>query len=393
MGDNSSADTLTLANVLEADVRELRKISLIFSDQNPLQVYTNALISYLKGDLLELEKNLFESSELQEGEHVKELIKIRLAIRKNQEIDKEFYQKQMPSELWNAEYLFVLAMWNEVCGNDSIAKDFYLKAQKGFFKNGALRKAAKSYHNALACLSRIEPNIRLVTEYQEAAALAKEAGDNITEAAALNNLSREFQLMKAHRAALQYANDAILLLRRSAYGSYNFYASLCHRCQIHLELEQYGEAALDFEEACASKFPEITQSLSVLRTWFQNLGLKVSSASELESRSSSYPDSILPSWRERLSSGVMTTKDLLTAQENQVLEILTHGPQDKFELIEKLWGTEESFFDLENRLKQLLYRLRKKRPDLINFQDGKYILVENVHRLNLGEMGKKKSPT
>jgi hypothetical protein len=41
-----------------------------------------------------------------------------------------------------------------------------------------------------------------------------------------------------------------------------------------------------------------------------------------------------------------------------------------------MYGTRLSLDVTENRLKNLLNRIRKKRPDLIVFEDGKYRIVD-----------------
>jgi hypothetical protein len=78
-------------------------------------------------------------------------------------------------------------------------------------------------------------------------------------------------------------------------------------------------------------------------------------------------------WDERLGE-----KDAprLTKLEQRVLELLNEGSKTKMELIESLYGDRLSQSVTQNRLHNLMSRLRKRFPELIRFDDGKYFLTE-----------------
>lgn len=65
----------------------------------------------------------------------------------------------------------------------------------------------------------------------------------------------------------------------------------------------------------------------------------------------------------------------LTPLEAKVMELLAEGSKDRFELMEALYGNSISLGLLENRLKNLLSRLKAKCPGQIIFENGKYRLV------------------
>lgn len=69
---------------------------------------------------------------------------------------------------------------------------------------------------------------------------------------------------------------------------------------------------------------------------------------------------------------------ILTKQEAHLIGTLEkHGPQSKFQLIEILFGENIDIFSGENRLKNLLSRIRQKAPDSILFKEGSYYLSKH----------------
>ncbi|MNL58796.1 hypothetical protein D3C87_1824650 [compost metagenome] len=62
--------------------------------------------------------------------------------------------------------------------------------------------------------------------------------------------------------------------------------------------------------------------------------------------------------------------------EDRLVCLVSCRPRDKFEIIDDLYGEKIDFDAAENRLKNLLNRLRKKRPGLIQLIDGRYHIVD-----------------
>jgi hypothetical protein len=65
----------------------------------------------------------------------------------------------------------------------------------------------------------------------------------------------------------------------------------------------------------------------------------------------------------------------LVGDELRVKEILSLSSHSFYELLEKVYRTEESIDKLINRLKNLLGRVRKKRPHRLHYREGKYYWV------------------
>lgn len=72
----------------------------------------------------------------------------------------------------------------------------------------------------------------------------------------------------------------------------------------------------------------------------------------------------------------ITEPSIFSEGEMKLLNILKSEKLDKFALIERLYGPHLDFFAAENRLKNLIFRIRKKQNNLIVCQDGYFILVD-----------------
>jgi len=367
--------------ILESSALELEKVLMSLIPESPIYFYTRVLFLYLNGRNSELSE-MIESHASQKSQSELWALLLLLAetrqhIRLHTQLSQaahELFQNIESTSYdiaWKGEANFVLAIYSEVHKEDERALSFYKAAQKHFFSAGLLKKSAKAFHNAVACESRINPERKLIPEYFQASQLAIEAQDWGTAGTALNNISREYQLMKAPEAALKYASQALEYLKKDSYGTYHFYNTLCHRCHLNLTLGYHSAALLDYQEACVARFPEIQALLPKLQNWLESVGIE-----SLTQKDSSENEYLRPTWRER-SALILSEKNKLSEQESHVLQALLSGPQSRHDLIEKLWGNSVDFFSLENRLKQILHRIRKKSPTLLGFNEGKYFIVDS----------------
>jgi len=372
---------MDLKSILESSPYELNLIIPSLSQNSINGTYARILKSYFLGRTEEL-AGVSREIEAQSKSHVaNELLSAiqYLCILRIKIIDPTFslelnlpnfddtISKELPNELLG-EMHFVYAMYLEGLNNDQNSKDHYLEAQKLFFENHCPRKAAKSFHNSIACESRIRPNQRLLPEYQIAANMAFDAGDMLTAAAALNNLSREYHLMGAKELSLKTADESIELFRKSAFGNYSYHLALCHRAQLHLELQNLPLARLDIQEASMSQIPTVQAAVDKLKSWMPN--------TQREPSDSKKNTPLIRTWSERSKNGLSQKK--LSEQENKLIESLREGPVDRFDLILKMWGPSIDPLDADNRLKQVFHRLRKKRKDIVGFLNSKYFILESA---------------
>ena len=83
-----------------------------------------------------------------------------------------------------------------------------------------------------------------------------------------------------------------------------------------------------------------------------------------------------PTWLERLAEE--RTGELMTDLEDRMIALLSSKPRDKYMLIEDLYGDRIALDAAENRLKNLLNRLRKKMPGKILLDNGFYKIADGV---------------
>lgn len=82
--------------------------------------------------------------------------------------------------------------------------------------------------------------------------------------------------------------------------------------------------------------------------------------------------------RGRISTSLQSGDQLAvhyTSLERRVIDALADGPKTKYELTLLVFGCKGNQLSLENRLKQILFRVRKKTPGLIELRDQKYVMV------------------
>jgi hypothetical protein len=89
------------------------------------------------------------------------------------------------------------------------------------------------------------------------------------------------------------------------------------------------------------------------------------------------PDAMEVSSRERLMAHQKGSElEQLTALESRLIQLLSDGRKTKYDLIERLYESSIDFSSREARFKNVLSRLKKKRPGLIVLDEGYYRISE-----------------
>jgi len=183
--------------------------------------------------------------------------------------------------------------------------------------------------------------------------------------------ARSKVILGAYDVALVYSQLALEHLE-AEYGSLHYGLSLANRCHTYLLMGREYEANLDFQKALSITHVEVQGALEVL--------------TRMRSGNIAYDDAfnhpLIPTWRERYQeflknagvSGGQFPK--LSELEQKVVGLLSKEPMSKHSLIQEIYGIEIDFFAAENRLKNLLNRLRQKIPGSFIFSDGHYRLVD-----------------
>ena len=335
-------------------------------------LYISVLVNYLQSSISNLKTSV---DQLLENESPLALIaSIRLKIRTKELVlaDLNDYNEAIKNEscdmfLGEAYFVAGYGAWTIGCFDEAIA--YYDKSKKHLKACGAHKKALKVAQNLLATKTCIDPELKCIPEYHSIYVEAKKLKDFATCGLVLMNISREYQKLGALTLALRTANQAIVFFKKEV-GTLHYYLALAHRAHIHLQMKSHLALA-DIEECLTSDFQEVRQAISVLEkieTQAENLAVA--------------PTVLNPTWRDRLSSYRKETAvdAKFHEAEEKVFAILARGAKDKFELIQELYGDKIDFNSAENRLKNLLFRIRKKSPDLIKLLHGKYQLTDPERR-------------
>jgi hypothetical protein len=371
---------VSLEKIIQARIEELLEYRYLPIESEFAAMYLDVLLPYLKGDVDELRSRVKALRQMDQDELLP-VAELRLQIREGR-LDPHFADSvaraasaEGTSPLWRGECAFVAAMAYEQMGDHQKCKDLYLRASQLLEQGGASRKSVRALQNHVAEESRLFPQKRLIPDYNYVYRKAKKVRDYGVAGMALMNISREYQLLKAHSAALKFANRALAYAERER-GSRCFYLILAHRCHVLMEMGRREEAKLDFDELKAAPFPEVKAVMEVLTKLFFDPSISLTDGS------------ILPAnWSERLketeapdqAGSLHKIESIRPAElETTLIQLLDERPRDKFELVSALYGDQIGFVVAENRLKNLLNRVRKKSPGAIVLENGCYRLVQDT---------------
>ncbi|MCM2323571.1 MAG: hypothetical protein NDJ90_09960 [Oligoflexia bacterium] len=376
--NRESPDLHAWLKVIQATQAELREL-LLFGELSPsLRLYASTIKAFLNYDVEALESCVTEAAAHTHAfQALPLLIRIRRDLRLRQ-IDaksvEELTHVAATFDFLRGEALFVAAMGYESILDHARAKALYREASALFRNVGADRKAVKSALNCVVSESRLFSEKKLMADYHFLYKEAKRVGEFGTAGVCLLNISREYQKLGAFSAALKYCNRA-LALHQKELGTITYFLTLAHRCHLLFQLDRRHEALLDHEQCQNCEFPQVQAALQVVE--------KLISGEQGQVRDipveSGLEKHLTPTWKERLL-GIQseTRRPELGALENKVIELLSEKPSEKWELMDALYGTALSADTREARLKALIFRLRKKRPGLILFKDGKYLISDGV---------------
>ena len=378
---------------LDLHFLEFLRTSTDYESCEVLKKYSKVLMLYLKGESDELNNYLksMENSNTSEAESedrfLFEISRLRLNIRRKI-VDRETvmcflknHTYMFQREPWRGEIHFVAALAFESIGDFQSAKDQYTQASQFLRKSGALKKSIKALFNSLIMEKKQNPEKRFITEYRILIKKIQSVVCPDVLGVAYHNLSREYELIGALDTALKYINKSIDLLESHDYGGLNYYLAIAHRCQILLLSGFHQEAQMDFELASAAPFTEIKNSLSAIYC-IQNVLLNKNEKDQLQNMVQYLTDietKVSPIWKERIylfkslfKKNKHDQQFNLTQTESELISALATSPKDKGELIHLMYGERVDYSSAENRLKVLMSRLKRKKPELIVFQDGKY---------------------
>ncbi len=391
-------NTPTLTAILDMNSSSLFEARTCLPNDSLLRAYAEFLYAYMKVDTLGMRQSLsmIAESKVEESDQISEqtialaVADLRLAIR-TQTIERESIDQLLHLEIkdpaWRAEVIGVAAMAFSKLGENAKSQDHYQLAMPLFEELGARRKSLRCLMNYFVAESRIHPEKNLLVDYLHIAQRAASINDNEIAGLAQLHISREHKKTGALAVALEHCDQAIELMKEES-GSIHFDHAILHRAQLLLDLNRHHEAMIEIERARTSGFTETQSALKVLE------GLASEQARVAIGQNENVAKLLSPMWRERLE-GNNKGQNLainLTPSESQVLNFITEKPRDKFEIISYLYSGESGSELLEDRLKNILMRLRKKLPGFILVDQGKYRIADEVFHRRINDRDTQRQP-
>lgn len=354
-----------LSRLIEASVEELLRMEL---EELPahLEFYRQTLLLFHRGDTEGLGRHLKKTDSLTGHPHAEivclcsELRRQILAGKPDVALMNRLASNAVPSQ-WRGEACVLVAYAWELHEDFESALRLHKKAALWLTKIGAHGKSLRARSNMIANLSNVEPERRLIPEYLYLNREAARLGQWNVVATTFLNVSREYQAMGAFGVALRYCGQAIEACASDLEGQIYFLAIL-HRAHLYFQTGRPLDARADLELASTSDFPVVNAAHAELR---KILG---EAAGAEETR-------LAPlTWKNRAEKDGKIQR--LSAVEEKLIAYLAEKPRSKFEIADHLWGADTHPLTAENRLKNLIHRVRKKAPGLIVFEQETYFLSD-----------------
>lgn len=362
------------ADLLDASLEKLTSLALAGLPDS-LEAYRRVLFAFLSGDTAALEVETEKVRNEPDFPFLVEFTTFRRDYLRESLSEKRVEEFSASAaaghELWAGEHFMLLAAAEEQRARTAQAQRLYERAAAAYAAMGARGKALRAQFNSVTLLGHLDPKKTLIQEnfflYRE----AKRLHQPIVMAPALQNISREYQKMGALRMALKYATMAVAASAEDIRGHLYFLA-VVHRAHVLHDLGRHAEAEMDLEEARTSAFPSVKAACAALDSLVQG-------------RATAAP-SLTRSWQERVAEFAKKSRRVtLSDHEERLLQFVSAEPRTKFELVSHLFGDRLDPFAAENRLKNLVYRIRQKLPGLLLLENERYFLADR------GSGGKRKS--
>lgn len=339
----------------------------------PVLFYAQYMAAFMSGDLEKMQALMAEMDRKLPAD-LQELVHLRLKLRTKQITlqDIELATARVYTDVLEAEKYFVISRAWEHHGREELSIKTAMQASALYKKFQCPKKSLRSFYNSVVAESRLTPYKNFISEYQTVIKLSREVKDDAFAGMALNMLSREYQIVGLLDKALECAEEGLQLLENER-GSIHHFTSLLQKAHLLIELKRVDQALPLLTESKMASFPEVRAIRTLLectldpaKTWPE----------ELEKY-------LLPTWRERLPDLLRMNQISQEAQEApsslefKVLKLLWSGPVAKWDLIERIYPEETDSTLSENRFKNLVARLRKKFPNVLQFHDGQYFIKIN----------------
>jgi tetratricopeptide (TPR) repeat protein len=366
-----------IQRLIEANVEQLLAFDLEEPVSPGLEFYRQVLLAFHRGDLRALDRFIADlgADQLELLQEIPALL-VMTHLRSHilsKKAEKSFLEDSAARHCrgpWAGEVCILLAAAYETLEDFPAALKFHKEAARELLKIGAKGKSLRARSNAVANLSNLEPERKLIPEYFYLFREAKKLKQTNIMATNLLNLSREYQKIGALRLALKFCNRALAVSKENFGG---LIESLCivHRGHLNLNLGRIVDARADLEQIRNSDFAVVKSAAVVLEKM-----LKVKQDEEPYHEAEKQ---ILRTWQERLdefTGDPQSKRTTLSSNEERLIQFLSEKSRQKFEITDYLYGADLHPFKAENRLKNLIHRVCTKCPGLIYYENDHYFLAD-----------------
>lgn len=351
--------SITLMNVeelnllLKMSLTELNLYRFNFKDSFCFN-YAEGLIYYLEGNVDQLQNKIHfiqkTSLELSEKKLLLQLLTLRLQVRNKQpEIDniltlKKLLYDQVSSPALQGEIHFILGMAFEELGNDYLSSEHYNHSYQIFEQAKIAAKSMKALHNYIASQSRIPEfkNRNYISEYKHLYLLCLKQKDFLTAGTCLTNVGMEQMNLKLLNEAKHTFERALKLLENNI-TSHQYYLTLLKYTETIKQLNQIHNYQYLKNLIITNPFPDLNILTEIVLKYFD--------------------------------SQLLDSSNRLSYHEELLIKLLLEGPKDKAYLLDSLYGKNLNYFTRDNRFKNLLIRIKKKKIYSLNLKNGKYTIA------------------
>lgn len=365
---------MNISQIMQASLNDLAQYCLQIQSPEPSleDCYAQVLLAFLRSDLPRLTELTDQVNRFREHPDQKAFetaCQLRLAIRRRR------FEKQLSENVqalfeslqptWKGELALLQATHFTVEPDFLKAKEWFRRAYQALLNTGFTKKALRARLNELVTDSHIDPDKNQLSSYHDLYRWCLQNSDreDVVALTCLINISREYQRAGAYLASLQWCEKG-LKFSELQFGSAAHHLLLAQKADVLLSLNRLAEARLVCDELTLTPFPEVKAALEVILPKLKSGKPKLPAAE------------MLPTWKERLEGEDKLPQ--LSRLEDQLVEYLSGGPKDRFDLIDHLYGASLSYETKLNRLKSLLSTLRRKSSDLVRYRDGRYELADQI---------------
>jgi hypothetical protein len=240
------------------------------------------------------------------------------------------------------------------------AEAFTQSAVASYRVIGCAKKALRSELNLKVTQAHLNPNKSWLFDFFLILKKAKAVQDPVTMSSCYHSISHEYGCLGATRNALRAIDRALTISYKNHYSS-KIGDYLAHKIDLLVHLDEKFEAQVCFELLSTIESAVAQKAQVYLLGKYPFL-----SSEQMQSLSDQLPARY---WEDKLQ----ITEDL-GALEERLLSLLASSRKTKYELAVSLYGEALPLQSTEARLKNILYRIRKKYPSLIHFKNAQYSL-------------------